>query len=97
MAEFVRRQAKQQIESALFGFCEELLKQLDAFQEHLLFNKQKLLSSMTDIQQAYADYTHQRNIGHVFVLWVTVRKLEAMNEQLIWLHLFVSNWVTQSD
>ena len=75
---FVHEHAEGHIREALHGFCDDLLKLLDNFEEQLVFNKQKLILAMYKIQHEYQKYIEKRDIGHRFVLYVYTDNFEFL-------------------
>lgn len=68
IADFSKTIAPAFIIEGLDSFCHPLIAQLDNFEEQLILSKQKLITAMSKIEDAYHAYMKKREIDHTFVL-----------------------------
>ena len=65
---FAATEASRYVAEGLGAFCDPLVDVLDEFEQQLLLNKQRLLTSVEKMQKAHGDYEQRRGINHQFVL-----------------------------
>lgn len=68
MEKFTEKDLPRHVAAGLESFCNELLEVLDGFEQQLLLHKQKLLTALERVQEAYDEYIVMRKIEHQFVL-----------------------------